>query len=84
MARLHASQLDPTGSYLITGSLDVYGQSTFYQTEAGQSALIVSGAMEIVRAQLQSEIYSASLSVQNLGIFGDRADNREVDLGGFF
>lgn len=84
MARLHASQLDPTGSYLITGSLDVYGQSTFYQTEAGQSALIVSGAMEIVKAQIETQIYSANLSIQNLGVLGDRSSNREVDLGGFF
>lgn len=84
MARLHASQLDPTGSYLITGSLDVYGQSTFYQAEAGQSALIVSGAMEIVKAQIETQIYSANLSIQNLGVLGDRSSNREVDLGGFF
>lgn len=84
MALVHATQLNPTGSYVVTGSLDVYGQSTFYQTQESQSALIVSGAMEIVKAQLQSEIYSASLSIQNLGILGDRADNREVDLGGFF
>ena len=84
MALVHATQLNPTGSYVVTGSLDVYGQSTSYQTQESQSALIVSGAMEIVKAQLQSEIYSASLSIQNLGILGDRADNREVDLGGFF
>ena len=84
MARIHASQLNPTGSYVITGSLDVYGQTTLYQTDTSNPALIISGAAAIVRAQIQSDIVSASLSIQNLGTLGDRADNREVDLGGFF
>jgi len=84
MALIHATQLNPTGSYVITGSLDVYGQSTFYQTTVSQSALIVSGAMEIVQAQIQAEVQKAKLTIENLGSLGDRTDNQTIDLGGFF
>ena len=84
MARLHASQINPTGSFKITGSLDVVGQTTFTQSSLADPALIISGAMEIVRAEVEAQIVSASLNVQNLGIVGDRADNNEIDLGGFF
>lgn len=84
MARLHFSQLNPTGSLLVTGSLDVQGQTTLTQTTATDSTLVISGAAEIVRAELQSQIVSASLSLQNLGSLGDRLDSKEIDLGGFF
>lgn len=84
MALVHASQLNPTGSYKITGSLEVQGQTTLTQTDPSASALIVSGAMEIVKAQIQSEIVSASLSIQNLGTLADRNSNETLDLGGFF
>jgi len=84
MAQLHASQLNPTGSYKITGSLDVQGQTVLTQTDPNASALIISGAMDIVKAQIQSEILSASLSIQNLGTLADRNSNETIDLGGFF
>lgn len=84
MARLHASQINPTGSFKITGSLEVDGQTVLTQTSTTDPALIISGAMEIVRAEVEAQIVSASLNVQNLGIVGDRADNNEIDLGGFF
>ena len=84
MAQLHASQLNPTGSYKITGSLDVQGQTVLTQTDPNASALIISGAMDIVKAQIQSEIVSASLSIQNLGTLADRNSNETIDLGGFF
>lgn len=84
MARLHASQLNPTGSYVITGSLDVYGQTQLYQTAVNQSALIVSGAIEVVQAQIQNEVQRARITIQNLGSLGDRDDNQELDMGGFF
>jgi hypothetical protein len=84
MALIHASQLNPTGSYVITGSLDVYGQSTFYQTTMSQSALIVSGTMEIVQTQIQAELQKARLTIENLGSLGDKSDNQTIDLGGFF
>lgn len=84
MALVHATQLNPTGSYKITGSLDVQGQTVLTQTDPNASALIISGAMDIVKAQIQSEIISASLSIQNLGTLADRSSNETIDLGGFF
>lgn len=83
MARFHASQINPTGSFEITGSLTVEGQTTLEQT-AADPALIVSGAMEIVEAQLQAQIQKAKLSIQNLGSLGDRSSEDTIDLGGFF
>lgn len=84
MALVHASQLNPTGSYKITGSLEVQGQTVLQQVDPNASALIVSGAMDIVQAQLQAQIQRAKLTIENLGTLGDRQDNNEIDLGGFF
>lgn len=84
MALVHASQLNPTGSYKITGSLEVQGQTVLQQVDPNASALIVSGAMGIVQAQLQAQIQRAKLTIENLGTLGDRQDNNEIDLGGFF
>lgn len=84
MALVYASQLNPTGSYKITGSLEVQGQTVLQQVDPNASALIVSGAMDIVQAQLQAQIQQAKLTIENLGTLGDRQDNNEIDLGGFF
>ena len=84
MARFHASQLNPTGSYKITGSLEVQGQTTLQQTDQANPALIISGAMEIAQAQIAAEIQRAKLTIENLGSLGDRESNDTIDLGGFF
>lgn len=84
MARIHASQINPTGSFKITGSLEVDGQTVLTQTSTTDPTLIVSGAMEIVKAEIESQIVSASLSIQNLGSLGDRSNQDTIDLGGFF
>lgn len=84
MARIHASQINPTGSFVITGSLEVQGQTTFKQTSIADPTLIVSGAMEVLQAQIATEVQRARLKIQNLGVLGDRQDNNEIDLGGFF
>lgn len=84
MAQVHSSQINPTGSFEITGSLSVEGQTTLEQTNVADPALVVSGAMEIVEAQLQAEIQRARLTIQNLGSMGDRANEDTIDLGGFF
>ena len=84
MALIHASQLNPTGSFVITGSLDVYGQTALFQTAMSQSALIVSGTMDVVQAQIQAEIQKARITIENLGSIGDRTDDQTIDLGGFF
>lgn len=72
------------GNWIISGSLLVHGQTVLTQTSSLDPALIVSGAMEMVRAEFANEIVSASLSIQGLGTFGDPRDNEIVDLGGFF
>ena len=85
-----AGQLPSSGSFtfngdwIISGSLLVHGQTVLTQTSSLDPALIVSGAMEMVRAEFANEIVSASLSIQGLGTFGDPRDNEIVDLGGFF
>jgi hypothetical protein len=84
MSRVSLRELDPTGSLRITGSFGVDGQSTFNQVDPNLPALIVSGAMEIVQAQIQSQIVSASLTMQNLGTLADRSQQSSIDLGGFF
>jgi hypothetical protein len=84
MSRVRLRELDPSGSLNITGSFSVQGQTLLYQTAVSQSALIVSGAIEIVRAQIQSQVVSASLTIQNLGTLADRSSNSNLDLGGFY
>jgi hypothetical protein len=80
MALIHFSQLNPSGSLNITGSFSVAGQSVFYQTNSQMAALIVSGAMEIVRAQIAQTV-SASLTIQGLGTLADTGSDATIDLG---
>jgi hypothetical protein len=79
-----SGQFTFNGDWIISGSLLVHGQTILTQTSSLDPALIVSGAMEMVRAEFANEIVSASLSIQGLGTFGDPRDNEIVDLGGFF
>jgi len=84
MSRVSLRELNPTGSLNITGSFSVQGQTTLIQTNPSVSALVVSGALEIVKAEIQSQVVSASLSIQNLGTLADRSSNANLDLGGFY
>jgi hypothetical protein len=84
MSRIGLRELNPTGSLTITGSLDVYGQTVLYQTAVNQSALIVSGAIDIVQAQINAQVQKAKITIENLGTIGDRDSNNSIDLGGFF
>ncbi len=84
MSRVSLRELNPTGSLNITGSFSVQGQTTLIQTDPSVSALVVSGALEIVKAEIQSQVVSASLSIQNLGTLADRSSNANLDLGGFY
>ena len=84
MSRISLRELDPTGSLRITGSFGVDGQSTFSQVNPNLPALIISGAIEIVKAEIQSQVVSASLTIQNLGTLADRSNNSNIDLGGFY
>lgn len=84
MSRVSLRELNPSGSLHITGSFGVTGTSTFIQSDPNVSALIVSGAMEIVKAEIQTQVVSASLTIQNLGTLADRSSNANLDLGGFY
>lgn len=84
MSRIGLRELNPTGSLTITGSLDVYGQTTLYQTAVNQSALIVSGAIDVVQAQINAQVQKAKITIENLGSLGDRDSDNSIDLGGFY
>jgi hypothetical protein len=71
---------------VIKGDLRVEGTTTLVQTlDSNIESLIVSGAMSIVRNEISPQIVSASLSIQNLGVLGDRSLVSVLDCGdGFF
>ena len=77
------SDLEVTGSVVIRGDLKVEGQTTLQSQDITQDSLIVSGAMSILKNQIDSQIKSASLNIENLGTLGDINDNSVIDLGGF-
>ncbi len=73
-----------SGSVTIKGDLRVEGNTTLVQTDnPNVESLIVSGAMSIVKNQINSQIISASLSIQSLGSLSDLNSNAVIDLGGF-
>jgi hypothetical protein len=80
------NDLQVTGSMTIRGDLRVEGTTTLVQTlDPNSESLIVSGAMSIVRKEINSQIVSASLTIQNLGTLGDRSLVSILDCGdGFF
>jgi hypothetical protein len=92
MSRVKLRELDPRGSLSLTGSLGVSGSFSVdsegpivFKTEnPNEPTLVISGALEIVKAEVQNQIASASLSIQNLGTLSDRSSNSTIDLGGFF
>ena len=84
MARIHASQLDPNGDYEITGSLSVDGQTELTQTDPTASALLVSGAIEVVQAQIDQAVQRATVKIENLGAISDPGEESTIDLGSFF
>lgn len=78
--------LSMSGSVTIKGDLIVEGKTTLIQKlDPNVESLVVSGAMSIVQNQINSQVISASLSIQNLGTIGDRSGNYVIDCGdGFF
>ena len=80
------NNLQVTGSMRIKGDLVVEGKTTLVQTlDPNVESLVVSGAMNIVKNQISSQIVSASLTIQNLGTLSDRSSNSIIDCGdGFF
>jgi cytoskeletal protein CcmA (bactofilin family) len=79
------NDLQVTGSMRIKGDLFVEGQTILVQTsDSNMESLIVSGAMSIVKNQINNQIISASLTIQGLGTLSDVNNNSVIDLGGFF
>lgn len=77
------TDLQVTGSVVIRGDLRVEGQTTLQSQDLTKDSLIVSGAMSILKNELNAQIRSASLSIENLGNLGDRLTNSVMDLGSF-
>ena len=80
------NDLELTGSLTIKGNLRVEGTTTLVQVmDANTESLIVSGAMSIVKNQINSQVVSASLAIQGLGTFADIKQSAIIDCGdGFF
>lgn len=77
------SDLQVTGSVVIKGDLRVEGQTTMVSQDINQDSLVISGAMSILKNELDAQIRQASLTIENLGSIGDRLNNSIMDLGGF-
>ena len=79
------NDLQVTGSVRIKGDLFVEGQTVLVQTsDSNMESLVVSGAMSIVKNEINNQIISASLNIQGLGTLSDVSSNAVIDLGGFF
>lgn len=77
------SDLQVTGSVVIKGDLRVEGQTILQSQDINQDSLIVSGAMSIIKNELNAQLRQASLTIENLGSLSDRLNNSVMDLGGF-
>jgi hypothetical protein len=85
MARIKSKQISTelTGSYTISGSLRVEGQTVLDSLNTRVDSLIVSGSMKVVDQKVNSAIASSSIFVQNLGTIASRDQVGIIDLGGF-
>tara|TARA_R100000789_G_C2896548_1_gene119097 strand:- start:94 stop:357 length:264 start_codon:yes stop_codon:yes gene_type:complete len=85
MARIKSKQISTelTGSYTLSGSLRVEGQTVLDSLNTGVDSLIVSGSMKVVDQKVNSAIASSSIFVQNLGTIASRDQVGIIDLGGF-
>ena len=77
------TNLQVTGSVVIKGDLRVEGQTTLQSQDISKDSLVVSGALSVIKNEINAQIRSASLSIENLGNLGDRLSNSVMDLGGF-
>ncbi len=85
MARIKSKQIitELTGSYTISGSLRVEGQTVLDSLNTRVDSLIVSGSMKVVDQKVNSAIASSSIFVQNLGTIASRDQVGIIDLGRF-
>lgn len=86
MALIHSKQLNPnfTGSFTISGSLNVEGQTIFDSLDTTVDSVIVSGSMRVVDQKIDSAIASSSIFVQNLGTIASREKAGVIDYGDGF
>jgi hypothetical protein len=76
--------LRTSGSVVINGDLTVNGTTVLTSTDLLRESLIVSGAIAIMQAQIQSQMISASLSMQGQRVITyDMGTGSVMDLGGF-
>jgi hypothetical protein len=75
--------LRTTGSVIIDGDLTVRGTTTLTSTDPLRESLIISGAMAMMQAQIQSQIISASISMGGQRVISQEQNNIVLDLGGF-
>ena len=75
-----------SGSVTIKGNLRVEGTTTLVQTvNPNMESLIVSGAMSIVENQINAQIVSASIKMQNIILAEHKTNVNIIDCGdGFF
>jgi hypothetical protein len=75
--------IQTTGSVTINGDLYVNGTSILKAVDPTRDTLIVSGAVNIVKNQIASTEYSASLAFENTVLILQQLNNTVMDLGGF-
>ena len=75
--------LRTTGSVTINGDLIVNGTTTLTATDPLRESLIISGAMAMMQAQIQSQIISASISMGGQVVISQQQNINVMDLGGF-
>jgi hypothetical protein len=75
-----------SGSVTIKGNLRVEGMTTLVQTlNPNMESLVVSGAMSIVQNQINAQIVSASIKMQNIILAEHKTNVNIIDCGdGFF
>ena len=90
MSRIRSKQftldtgLSVTGSFTLSGSAHLRGQTIIEPLTNGQVGLIVSGAMNVVDGYVQSAVQNAKVTIGNLGTLGNTGQNESIDLGGLF
>jgi len=73
-----------SGSVLISGSLQIEGQTVMDSLFSGSESLIVSGAMKVAKQEASNAIQSASVIIEGLGTFATPDRAGVIDLGDSF
>jgi len=86
MSLIHSKQLNPkfTGSFTISGSLRIEGQTVFDSLDTNLDSLVVSGSMSVVNQKVDNAIASSSIFIQDLGTIASREKAGVMDCGDGF